>query len=808
MRVIVIDTETTGLKVLEQDRIIEIAAVEVVDGKLTSNYYQTYINPQGKAISRKAKAIHGIEEQDLLDKPLFKDIAPSLLAFCKDADEIACYNSDFDLSGINKEFERFGLSSKPFSDIPSLCLMKHVKEKYFPHRKYLKLDEVCDNFGVDRRSRTMHGALIDAQITAQLYVEVIHNRKIQIPKPTIVSKFRYKGDEHKTTRPLPRSFKDPDTGNYIQLNFCKNPNCENYGVPAKNPKLKKDGTRQKPLGNSYTLLFHPKHGLQLECRLCKTRSVLINNRGFVEESNRLKHIHRNQPICCPDASFVRSRRKNRCRNTTVNFLEKPERYNLKDRNVIKRGRRKIEVSRRLECRACKQSFFVTTFGEKKQKRSDINILLFHDLMGKGILNRMVEKYRHLGCSRSLIHQKIEFFYRQCIEFDSWQINRNIEKLKGKSLSLSMDRQHYLVNWAMKEIGKPTKMVNTSTADNESGFVFAATMNFDSEVDSVAVTKDSIKQGDFYTIPPRTKYPQYVIYNEDIDEDDDNDKLPTNIPLKGLMVRQTYSAMAHLELLKPIYDAAEHVSLFADDDSGFELAIALTLQALIEQRKVFPVLVREERNNASSLQDTATRNEVRKTMFEQQNISLASLKGLKGEEYKKEIARLTKDYWLSKANSNRPEKSEWLVHPFPSTDRVIEVKPLINVFADASHPMWHSTSGNQVFDVSTTGVDNFFQSVRRRLNILERPITSATNGKRWNGYASYNPKYSMMLLEIFRVFMNYVHTDFNNLEKKGGRKHELQLEAKTPAQKLGLVDKVFSVQDILEFSAAKHVSQSK
>lgn len=798
MRVIVIDTETTGLDVLGKDRIIEIAAVEIIDDVITGKQYQTYVNPQGRLSTRKAKSVHKISDEFLLDKPIFEDVIQPLVSFCQGADELTFYNSDFDFGAIRKEFERCGLNFAPLAILPVKCLMRSIKSAHFPRRKYLTLDDACDKFKVDRSARTTHGALIDAKITAKLYIAASKFETVAVK----TSKNRFQGNEHKTTRPVPRAFKDPISGKFIQLNFCKNPNCKNYGIPAKNPKLNKDGTRKKRLGNAYTIQFHNKHGLQLECRLCLTRSVMINNRGFVEESNRLKLIHRNQPVCCPDASFKRTRRKNPCRNTTVDFLEKPERYNLKDRNVVKRGRRMIEVSRRLECRACKQSFFVTTFGEKKQKRSDLNILLFHDLVGKGILNRMVEKYRHLGCSRSLIHQKIEFFYRQCIEFDSWQIKQNIDKLKGKSLSLSMDRQHYLVNWAKKEIGKPTKMVNTCTADNESGFVFAATLNFDSKVDSVAVTKDSIKQNDYYTVPVRTKYPQYVIYNEDIDEDDDNDNLPTNVPINGLLIRQTYSTMAHLELLKPIYDAVEHVSLFADDDTGFEVAISLTLQEQISKGKIFPVMVREERNNASSLQDATTRQEVRKAMFEQEKLSLNSTKGLKGDEYKKEIAKLTKEYWLAKANYDRPERSEWLIHPFPSTERVLEVKPLVNVFTDANHPMWSSISGNQVFDVSTTGVDNFFQSIRRRLNVLERPITSATNGKRWNGYASYNPKFSMMLLEIFRVFMNYVHTDFNNLEKKGGKRKYIERASKTPAQKLGLVNKRYSVKDILEFSAAR------
>ncbi|TOP56003.1 hypothetical protein, partial [Vibrio parahaemolyticus] len=356
--------------------------------------------------------------------------------------------------------------------------------------------------------------------------------------------------------------------------------------------------------------------------------------------------------------------------------------------------------------------------------------------------------------------------------------------------------------------KPSKVVNTTTTDNESGFTFACTLNFDYEADTRKIIKDSIKVKDHEKQEWRRKYARYVVSNEEIDEDDDGDTLEAHIPQSGMLVKQTYSAMAHLEMMKPFYEAMEHASLYADDDSGFELSIALVLKDLIKSEKVFPVLVREEKNNASSLQDSATRNKTRKELFKEQNLSLDSLKGLKGEDYKKEMARLTKEFWIAKANSGQPEKSEWLVHPFPNTNRVLEVKPLVNVFADANHSMWQPISGNGVFEVSTKGVDNHFQSIRRRINMLERPVTSATNYHRWNGYASYNPKWSVKLVEIFRVFMNYIHTDGIRLEKQGKSQDFILENETTPAKRLGLADKNFRMKDILEFSAAKEVILEK
>lgn len=813
MRIVIIDTETTGLQVFKDDRIIEIGAVEIIDGKITDNHFHTFINPDDHPISAGAQDVHGISNEFLIGKPTFEQVADLLIKFCKGADELSFYNRYFDKGALRKEFSRANLSFDTINKIHSTCLMQAISKKDNPNARNISLDKACAMYGVDTSEREVngHGALLDARLTAQLYVH------FQIEKRPAMSLKRGSNSRKPKakvpkfvvgTRPIPRSFKDPNTNQMVQLNFCKNPNCESYGVPALNPKLKPDGTPKRGLGNDYAINHSNKRGADLRCKLCGSTTILISNRAFVEEVNRLKRIHRNQPICCPDSTFGNARRRKKCRNTSVNFLDKPDRYNLKDKNIVKRERRKIMMSQRLECRACKKKFFVPTFGEHKQVRWDLNERIFEELVGKGVINRIQEMLRKHGCNKKLIYNKIDFIYRQCIEFESWQVRQNIEKLKGKNLSLSMDRQHYLVNWNDKNIKKPSKIVNTTTTDNESGFTFACTMNFDYEANTRDITNDSHKVKDSEKQEWRKKYARYVVSNDEIDADDDGDTLETNIPQSGMLVKQTYSAMAHLELMKPFYEVIEHASLYADDDTGFELSIALVLKDLIKTGKVFPVLVREEKNNASSLQDSATRNRTRKELFEKQNLSLDSLKGLKGEEYKQEVARLTKEFWVAKANSGQPEKSEWLVHPFPSANRILEVKPLVNVFADADHAMWQPVSGNGVFEVSTKGVDNHFQSIRRRINMLERPVTSATNYNRWNGYASYNPKWSVKLVEIFRVFMNYVHTDATKLEKSGMSQKAIRENETTPAKRLELVDKNFSMKDILEFSATQEVIYQK
>jgi len=120
---------------------------------------------------------------------------------------------------------------------------------------------------------------------------------------------------------------------------------------------------------------------------------------------------------------------------------------------------------------------------------------------------------------------------------------------------------------------------------------------------------------------------------------------------------------------------------------------------------------------------------------------------------------------------------------------MEIKPLIRPDGDVTEQTTDS-----LLDLWIYGVDNDCQVIRRRINMLERPITCAANGLRWNGYAAYNPKRAAMLVETLRVYNNYVHTDAKTSKNK-----ESKTAPTTPAQKIGFPSKRCSVDDILSFS---------
>ena len=168
MRQIFLDTETTGLSAANGDRIIEIGCVELVNRKLTNNNKHFYLNP-GRDSHEDALKVHGISNEFLKDKPKFAEVADELLAFCADA-EIIIHNAPFDLSFLNKELELIGKPSfKGF--IASVTDTLVMAKEIYPGKRN-SLDALCDRLGVDNSSRTLHGALLDAELLADVYINL------------------------------------------------------------------------------------------------------------------------------------------------------------------------------------------------------------------------------------------------------------------------------------------------------------------------------------------------------------------------------------------------------------------------------------------------------------------------------------------------------------------------------------------------------------------------------------------------------------------------------------------------------------
>ena len=161
-----LDTETTGLSVAAGHRIIEIAAIEVDNRTVTTNVFQVYVNPQ-RAVDPGAFEVHGLSDEFLEDKPTFDLVVEDLLAFVKGSN-VVMHNASFDIGFLNMELDKLGMGV--FGDyceevIDSLTMARRLH----PGRRN-SLDALCERYAIDRSSRTLHGALIDTQLLAEVYL--------------------------------------------------------------------------------------------------------------------------------------------------------------------------------------------------------------------------------------------------------------------------------------------------------------------------------------------------------------------------------------------------------------------------------------------------------------------------------------------------------------------------------------------------------------------------------------------------------------------------------------------------------------
>jgi DNA polymerase-3 subunit epsilon len=172
-REIVLDTETTGLSPTSGDRLVEIGCVELINHIPSGKNYHVYINPQ-RSMPEEAFRVHGLSEEFLADKPLFKDVANDFRSFIGDA-QLVIHNAPFDMGFLNAELEKAGQSrlSNPVVDTVMLARQKHPGAR-------VSLDALCRHYCIDNSRRTLHGALLDSEILAEVYLELIGGKQVSL----------------------------------------------------------------------------------------------------------------------------------------------------------------------------------------------------------------------------------------------------------------------------------------------------------------------------------------------------------------------------------------------------------------------------------------------------------------------------------------------------------------------------------------------------------------------------------------------------------------------------------------------------
>ncbi len=198
-REIVLDTETTGLSPAAGDRLVEIGCVELINHIPSGRHYHVYINPQ-RSMPEEAFRVHGLSEEFLADKPLFKDVAADFLQFLGDA-QLVIHNASFDIGFLNAELERAG---RPPLGNPVLDTVHLAREKHPGAR--VSLDALCKHYGIDNSRRTLHGALLDSEILAEVYLELIGGKQVSL---ALIAENRVTGADAIANRAVARPRPNP-----------------------------------------------------------------------------------------------------------------------------------------------------------------------------------------------------------------------------------------------------------------------------------------------------------------------------------------------------------------------------------------------------------------------------------------------------------------------------------------------------------------------------------------------------------------------------------------------------------------------
>lgn len=205
MREIVLDTETTGLNPLQGDRLVELGCVELFNHLPTGNTFHRYLNPE-REVPDEAARVHGLTTAFLSDKPVFAAEVDSFLDFIGEA-PLVIHNAPFDLGFINAEFTRLGFRSLPLTRAVDTLPMAR---RMFPGAP-ASLDSLCKRFGIDLSSRSFHGALLDAQLLAEVYLELRGGRQPGLVMETLASDtVALTKDQEPRVRREPRVFDPTD----------------------------------------------------------------------------------------------------------------------------------------------------------------------------------------------------------------------------------------------------------------------------------------------------------------------------------------------------------------------------------------------------------------------------------------------------------------------------------------------------------------------------------------------------------------------------------------------------------------------
>jgi transposase-like protein len=575
----------------------------------------------------------------------------------------------------------------------------------------------------------------------------------------------------------------------IQVNFCKNPTCLNFGRPASTkPQPRGPGAKERGRDPYVISTRHQGSVVFLRCQCCGETPPLKSNLGIYEEIQRITAYLLDEKLepCCPETG---------CPNHGTGISIHGAYYSF---GKTRSG------SQRYRCRRCSKTFSVGP-STLRQKRPEINELTFNLLVNKMPFKRICET---VGISMKTLYGKINFIHQQCLAFAAEQ-ERTLPELDVHRFYVSVDRQDHIINWSQANDKRNIILSALGSADNVSGFVFGVHVNYDSRLSQHEVEQDAKHCGDEDVKPPFRRYARlwlekdydhslarnivrrtwrkkndlkesileqydHTSSREDV-ESPDLIKGTTSLPRQGLMVHSEYTLYAHFFFLQRMLRNVGKVRFYLDQESGIRAACLAAFQQEVLEKRCDAFFVRVNKtltiNEKRRLKAQSTRDleVLRKSDPGYALLSDFDLRLIVIQQRMKNLVDIG------------PWHDRWLVSPFPDMS---EPEKAICWLTDLKDRAYSEEQLARLYARATLhGIDRFFMQVRRRLSLLERPIASASSeGRKWHGYSAYNPAMVGKLLDIFRVFYNYVAAGDDK---------------KTPAMRIRIARAPISIHEIIQ-----------
>lgn len=610
------------------------------------------------------------------------------------------------------------------------------------------------------------------------------------------------GKKYRAYLYTPAYLEDGDTRIEIQFNKCSNPFCGRYGQKQKKyenikgkPSRYKIGTN--PSGNRLPLIVcNTIQGEECTDEVITHTTTTVSNWSIAEEIERLIRINRVVPIEV-DYNF----HKCDCENKESTPFTNPK-------DFYKRGK-STSNSQKYQCKKCKKITNVLPSQDKSfnyhQQRNELLLDMLKDILSRTPVKRTCEK---LGMSPDTYYRKLEWLYRKCLEFLERYETEKFSQLTFDDMWINTDTLAYNLNnvklkgkGGKKSLGQLDKKLATSiiaSCDMNSGYILRNDVAYDYDISMDKIEEDTLKfhcdhSPSYLRKYERLRYsyaPQPPTEFDTQSEDEYNKELiDFNIRknyVEGIHVKTTYTAIAHYFLISEMLNINNNIRFVSDNDATIQLAInKVFTDKFLENKAIYFTC---QADKTLTLDEAGRRSiEHRKELSSWGKSSFPGLSGLENFAVMKILNMLeSHDFFDYRIINNKeyPYKGKKPIkHPLPTKD---EGELYVNVISPIKD-MSNEELAKLIFRANNRSIDRYFQSIRRRLSILERPlVTSRGDGKSYI-YANYNPKYAQYVLTIFRTIYNFCLIQGGSNDKK-----------QTPAMKLGIANKVYELKDIIYF----------